>query len=174
MIVEIDGDDWLRKYSRGNNADFKAISRTGNVGLTMYGVMALINIVLATLVWFFFLGREYDCGENNESFCLYSDDLWWYTWFAAFVVHLFLWSPVAVMWPIAYIGSLTPLMFLRVFCYITLAGPYGLYEGAMIAMILAFIVWPDTSGHYARGWTDTDAYIWFPVYCGLAVLNGVI
>ena len=133
MMIEIDGDDWLRKYASGYNSEFSAISRSGNLGLTMYGIIALINVILSTLIWFFFLGREYACGENNESFCLYSDDLWWYTWFSTFVIHLFLWSPVAVMWPIAYIGSLTPLMFLRAFCYITLAGPYGLYEGAMIA-----------------------------------------
>merc|ERR1712110_37027 len=139
-IIEIDGDDWIRKYGKGNNADFQAIARSGNIGLTMYGVVALINIILCPLVWFFFLGKEYACGDNNESFCLYSDDLWWYAWFSAFVVHLFLWSPVAVMWPVAYIGSLKPVMFLRVFVYMSLAGPFGLYEGVFVVLLLAFIV----------------------------------
>ena len=133
MIIEIDGGDWLRKYASGYNSEFTAISRSGNVGLTLYGVLAIINVVMSTLVWFYFLGDEYDCGENNTSFCLFSDDLWWYTWFSAFVVHLFLWAPVAVMWPVGYIGSLIPLEFLRIFCYISQAGPYGLYEGVIIA-----------------------------------------
>lgn len=54
-IIEIDGDDWLRKYSRGNNADFTAISRTGNIGLTMFGITGLINSVLGCSIWFLFL-----------------------------------------------------------------------------------------------------------------------
>lgn len=174
MIIEIDGKDWLKKYTSSNNADFTAISRTGNVGLTMYGVLALVNIVLCILVWFYFLGAEYACGDNNESFCLYSDDLWWFTWLSAFIVHLGLWAPVAVMWPIVYIGSLTPLSFLRAFCYITLAGPFGLYPGVIIAMVFAFLVNPDTSGHDTRGWSSTSGIIWFSVYGGLAFLNGFI
>ena len=174
MIIEIDGKDWLKKFSSGNNADFTKISRTGNVGLTMYGVLALINIVLCVLAWFYFLGAEYSCGDNSASFCLYSDDLWWFTWLSAFIVHLGLWAPVAVMWPIVYIGSLTPLQFLRAFCYITLAGPFGLYEGVIVAMALAFLAWPDTSGHDTRGWSSTAGIVWFSVYCGLAFLNGFI
>ena len=54
-ILEIDGDDWLRKYARGNNADFTAIGRSGNLGITMFGVLALINVILSTVVWFYFL-----------------------------------------------------------------------------------------------------------------------
>ena len=142
MIIEIDGKDWLRKYSRSNNAEFTSITRSGNIGVTLYGVLSLINIAMATVVWFFFLGEEYTCGDEDaeSSFCLYSDDLWWYAWFAAFLVALIVWAPVAIMWPVAYIGSTDVLMTLRVFCYLSMSGPYGLTEGVMVVMILAFLV----------------------------------
>jgi len=144
----------------------------------MFGVISLINIIGATAVWFLFLGKKYECGAASASadvtYCHYSDDLFYYTWMSVFIVHLFLWAPVAIMWPITYIGSLTPLMFLRAFCYISMAGPYGLYEGAMVAMVLAFIVWTDTSGLEDRGYSTSSGYIWFGSYGGLAVLNSVI
>ena len=170
-ILEIDGDDWLRKYSSGYNSEFTAISRSGNLGISMFGVVGVINVVLCTLIWFYYLGKEYDCGN---SFCLYSNDFWWYTWFSLFVVHLFLWAPVTIMWPVAYIGSLTPLMFLRVFCYLTLAGPYGLYEGVLVAALLAFIVWTDTSGHTERGWSSNAGIIWVSSYIGLVGVSAFV
>lgn len=79
-----------------------------------------------------------------------------------------------MMWPVTYIGSFKVLKFLRVFCLISLAGPYGLYEGVMIAMLLAFIVWSSTSGLTERDYTSTDGIIWFSTYAGVAILSGVI
>ena len=144
----------------------------------MFGVFALINVILATVVWFMFLGKTFECGENNSetrvTYCHYSDDLFYYTWMSIFIVHLFLWAPVAVMWPITYIGSLTPLMFLRAFCYLSMAGPYGLYEGAIVAMVFAFIIKTSSSGHEKRGYNDTDGFIWVGSYSGLAIACGFI
>lgn len=66
--------------------------------------------------------------------------MWWWTWFFVFVIHLVLWVTVTVMWPITYIGSYTPLQFLRVFCYISMLGPYGGYWALLGTMIFAFII----------------------------------
>jgi len=182
QILEIDGKDWLRKYSSRNNAEFQTISRQGNLGLALYGAVALVNVALAITIWFAYLATAYTCVDPNDPlnasqenyFCLYSHDLWWYTWFSAFVVHLGLWATVLVLWPVSYIGSYTPLRFLRVFCLFSLAGPYGLYEGVLIAMLFAFIIDTDSSGHVERGYQSRSGLIWTGIYFGWVVASGFI
>ena len=73
QILELSGDDWVRKYSRANNGAFASVNRSGNLGLTLFGIIGMINIILATVSWFLFLGKEYPCGttgDGNSDLCL--------------------------------------------------------------------------------------------------------
>ena len=121
-------------------------NRTGDDSLTVIGLTGLVNSGATAAVWYFFLG---DSIKNNKYFFV------WYAWFVVFVVHLILWGPITIFWPLAYIGDINLLTTIDLWFQVTIYG--GAYSGYGICLILLVI---GMGINYDKGWKNEVWLAW--------------
>ena len=158
-MVDIDGKNWMSRYNTRNTDTYTNKVNQGNLASTMYGITSVLNTGLGVASWFVFL-TDY---RNNT--------LHWYTWFTFFLSEIILWFPILVTWPVTYFGSTMSVNFLQIFAQMSLAGPFGIYEGVIAAILVTDIFMRDWSGYTGD---ITMAWIYFGSYCGLAVFNSFV
>ena len=121
-------------------------NRKGDVSLIVYGIMGLVNVAGVIVVWFYFIGPTITVKINKFI---------WYSWFVIFLLHLVIWAPMVVFWPLAYIGNITILQIINLWAQLGMyGGGYGGYEVCLILIIVGMGV------NYDGGWTGTPAIAW--------------
>lgn len=98
------------------------------------GINALADIALIFPIWFGFL---------NEGAKASPKSLYWYSWLVIFIVVIVTQAGLIISWPTTYFGTSLSLEFAYSFTVVSLTGPYGLYEGSLIWLLVC--LWSDAS-----------------------------
>ena len=144
-IYNIKGFDWIKKY---NSTDVVVSdrNRTGDISLVVYGLTGLVNSGATGVVWSFFIA---DSIKTNKYYVM------WYGWFIIFLVHLILWAPITILWPLSYIGDINVIRLFDTWVQIAMyGGTYGGYQVGLILIILGM------GWNFDGGWIGTVAIAW--------------
>ena len=144
LMFYIDGDNWVDRFNERTTVEFRGKARDGSLAIMALGLWGLGQVVLAVLMWFAFLG-------NMDA------DTYWGAWVVMFSVMLGLEGGLFTVWPTTYYGTSKSLDFAYSFAFLSLFGPYGLYEAALIFVSLCMFVWPTETGYEVTGLMSTDA-----------------
>jgi hypothetical protein len=150
---KIKGKNWLNKYDNDYATVKMDSKRKGNIAVVVYGVCALVNVVLSIVVWFTSLGKFIPNKDYSWS---------WYAWFSAFLIHLLIWSPLLILWPLAYIGTVGILRLINIFAQIAMyGGVYGGYGVTLVLLVLGVGINIDQkwSGTVGLGWALVSVYV---------------
>lgn len=126
-IFNIKGYNWIKKY---NSTDVVVSdrNRTGDISLVVYGLTGMVNAGATGVVWSFFIA---DSIKTNKYYVM------WYGWFIIFLVHLVLWAPIIILWPLSYIGDINVIRLFDTWIQVAMyGGTYGGYEVGLILIIL--------------------------------------
>jgi len=128
-MLPVTGSQWIDKFSLRFDTNYNDANREGNLAITLYGLIAAINTGGAIAMWFLapLQGAE-------------ADDLYWWTWFFIFVIHLIIWGPILLLWPLAYIGNDSIVYLYVLIAQIGLFGPFGAYIALLGALIVAIFM----------------------------------
>ena len=84
-----------------------------------------------------------------------------------FIVLIGTQAGLFTVWPATYYGTSKSLDFAYTFAFLSLFGPYGFYELAILLVSLTMFVWPDESGYeqtgIMSGSASTEKIIWLSV-----------
>lgn len=99
----------------------------------------------------------------------------WYAWFIIFLLHLVIWGPMSILWPLSYIGDIEILRLIDIWAQIGMyGGGYGGYEVCLILLIVGMgvnfdggwkgevgIAWAIIAGYLAEAGLSAFLTFWF-------------
>lgn len=139
LMFFIEGTDWLDRFNIRTSVEFRGKAREGSLAILALGLWGLIQVGLGVLVWYGFL----------EIVNLTTDPVntYWGSWCVVFILLIGLEGGLFAVWPATYYGTSLSLDFALAFAKTSIAGPYGLYEGALIFLALTMWVFPTETGY---------------------------
>ena len=93
-------------------------------------------------------------------------DSYWGSWLLMFVLVLGLEGGLFAVWPATYYGTSKSLDFAYTFAFISLFGPYGLYELGVFLVALCMWGYPTESGYESTGLfsnVNTEKIVWITI-----------
>ena len=144
-MFNIKGFDWIKKF---NSTDIVVSdsNRTGDISLVVYGLCGIVNSGATGLVWSLFIADSIKVNKYS---------VMWAGWFVIFLVHLIIWAPITILWPLSYIGDIEVIRLFDIWIQIAMyGGGYGGYEVGLILLILGM------GWNFDGGWTGTVAIGW--------------